>query len=40
MRKRLILVVDDEPPIVRLVKTKLQLDGYTVVTAEIGRAHV
>ena len=36
MRKRLILVVDDEPPIVRLVKTKLQLDGFTVVTAGKG----
>lgn len=36
MRKRLILVVDDEPPIVRLVKTKLQLDGFAVVTAGRG----
>ena len=36
MRKRLILVVDDEPPIVRLVKTKLQLDGFVVLTAGKG----
>ena len=36
MRKRLILVVDDEPPIVRLVKAKLQLDGFAVVTAGKG----
>ncbi len=36
MRKRLVLVVDDEPPIVRLVKAKLQLDGFAVVTAAKG----
>lgn len=36
MRKRLILIVDDEPPIVRLVKAKLQLDGFAVVTAGNG----
>ncbi len=36
MRKRLILVVDDEPPIVRLVKAKLQLDGFAVVSAGKG----
>ena len=36
MRKRLILVVDDEPPIVRLVRAKLQADGYAVVTAARG----
>jgi two-component system KDP operon response regulator KdpE len=36
MRKRLILVVDDEPPIVRLVKAKLQLDGFAVVTTGRG----
>jgi two-component system, OmpR family, KDP operon response regulator KdpE len=36
MRKRLILVVDDEPAIVRLVRAKLQADGYGVITAESG----
>lgn len=36
MRKHLILVVDDEPPIVRLVKAKLRLDGYEVLTASRG----
>jgi two-component system KDP operon response regulator KdpE len=36
MRKQLILVVDDEPPIVRLVRAKLQADGYAVVTAARG----
>jgi two-component system KDP operon response regulator KdpE len=35
-RKHLILVVDDEPPIVRLVKAKLRLDGYEVITASRG----
>jgi two-component system KDP operon response regulator KdpE len=34
--KHLILVVDDEPPIVRLVKAKLRLDGYEVLTASRG----
>lgn len=36
MRKRLILVVDDEPAIVRLVRAKLQADGYAVITASSG----
>ncbi len=36
MRKLLIMVVDDEPSIVRLVRAKLQADGYAVVTAEHG----
>jgi DNA-binding response OmpR family regulator len=36
MRKHLILVVDDEPPIVRLVRAKLQADGYAVITAGSG----
>jgi two-component system KDP operon response regulator KdpE len=36
LRKHLILVVDDEAPIVRLVKAKLQLDGYEVLTASRG----
>lgn len=38
MRKRLILVVDDEPAIVRLIRAKMQADGYAVVTAESGEA--
>lgn len=36
MRKHLILVVDDEPPIVRLVRAKLRVDGYEVLTATRG----
>ncbi len=36
MRKSLILVVDDEPAIVRLVRAKLQSDGYAVATAGRG----
>jgi DNA-binding response OmpR family regulator len=36
IRKHLILVVDDEAPIVRLVKAKLYLDGYEVLTASRG----
>ena len=36
MRKQLVLVVDDEPAIVRLVRAKLQADGYAVVTAGRG----
>lgn len=36
MKKHLILVVDDEPAIVRLVRTKLQTDGYGVITADRG----
>jgi two-component system KDP operon response regulator KdpE len=36
MRKLLIMVVDDEPSIVRLVRAKLQADGYAVITAERG----
>lgn len=36
MRKHLVLVVDDEPPIQRLVRARLQADGYTVVTAASG----
>jgi two-component system KDP operon response regulator KdpE len=36
MHKRLILVVDDEPAIVRLVRAKLQADGYAVLTAARG----
>ena len=36
MRKRLVMVVDDEPAIVRLVRAKLQADGYAVITAARG----
>ncbi|HEU0115274.1 MAG TPA: response regulator transcription factor [Thermomicrobiales bacterium] len=36
MRTRLILVVDDEPAIVRLVRAKLRADGYAVITAASG----
>jgi two-component system KDP operon response regulator KdpE len=36
MRKRLVMVVDDEPAIVRLVRAKLQADGYAVITASRG----
>jgi two-component system, OmpR family, KDP operon response regulator KdpE len=36
MRKYLILVVDDEPAIVRLVRAKLQADGFAVITAGSG----
>src|SRR5690625_2030890 len=38
MRKRLILIVDDEPSIVRLARAKLQADGYGVITADRGAA--
>jgi len=37
MRKWMIMVVDDEPPIVRLVRAKLQSDGYAVITASRGQ---
>jgi two-component system KDP operon response regulator KdpE len=36
VKKNLVLVVDDEPAIVRLVRTKLLADGYAVITAERG----
>jgi two-component system KDP operon response regulator KdpE len=36
MRKWLVMVVDDEPPIVRLVRAKLQADGYAVISATRG----
>jgi len=38
MRKRLILAVDDEPAILRLVRATLQAAGYAVITAERGDA--
>ena len=36
MKRHLILVIDDEAAIVRLVRAKLQTDGYTVVSAGNG----
>lgn len=36
MRKQMILIVDDEPPIIRLIKAKLRVDGYEVLTASRG----
>jgi two-component system KDP operon response regulator KdpE len=36
MRKQMILVVDDEPAIVRLTRARLQADDYAVVTAASG----
>jgi two-component system, OmpR family, KDP operon response regulator KdpE len=36
MRKHLIMVVDDEPAIVRLVKLRLEADRYSVITASSG----
>lgn len=36
MRKQLVLVADDDAPILRLVRTKLQADGYGVLTAVNG----
>jgi two-component system KDP operon response regulator KdpE len=38
MRKRLILVIDDEPAIVRLVRATLVAEGYEVLTAVTGEA--
>jgi two-component system KDP operon response regulator KdpE len=34
--KQLILVADDDPPILRLVRLKLQTEGYGVITATNG----
>jgi DNA-binding response OmpR family regulator len=36
MRKQLVLVVDDEAPIMRLLRATLEADGYAVVTADRG----
>lgn len=38
VRKRLILIIDDEPAITRLVRAELQAEGYTVLTAASGEA--
>jgi two-component system, OmpR family, KDP operon response regulator KdpE len=40
MRKQLVLVADDDAPILRLVRTKLQSDGYGVITAVNGQEAV
>jgi DNA-binding response OmpR family regulator len=37
VQRRLILVADDDAPILRLVRTKLQTDGYHVITATNGQ---
>jgi two-component system KDP operon response regulator KdpE len=37
MAKHLILVVDDDVPILRFVRAKLQADGYSVMTAGSGQ---
>lgn len=36
MHKQLVLVADDEPSIVRLLRATLEADGFAVVTAESG----
>ncbi len=36
MQRQLILAVDDEPPILRLVRARLNADGFTVITASNG----
>jgi DNA-binding response OmpR family regulator len=38
--KQLVLVADDDAPILRLVRTKLQADGYAVLTAMNGQEAV
>ncbi len=40
MRKQLVLVADDDAPILRLVRTKLQAEGYGVITAMNGQEAV
>jgi len=37
MKKTTILIIDDEPKIIRFVKTSLSLAGYDIITAESGR---
>ena len=36
MQRQLILIVDDDPPILRLVRARLMNDGYAVITATGG----
>jgi two-component system KDP operon response regulator KdpE len=38
MKKMTILVIDDEPRILRFIKTSLSLSGYDLLTASTGRA--
>jgi two-component system KDP operon response regulator KdpE len=40
VRKHLVLVADDEAPVLRLVRAKLQADGYNVITATNGQEAV
>lgn len=40
VRKHLVLIADDDPPILRLVRAKLQADGYGVITAANGQEAV
>lgn len=37
MRRQMVLVVDDDAPILRLVRGKLETDGYRVLTATNGQ---
>ncbi len=37
MEKKIILVVDDEVPILNLMKMRLEMDGYQVVTCPSGK---
>src|SRR5690606_20665031 len=39
-QRQLVLAVDDEPPILRLVRARLIADGYTVITATNGEEAV
>jgi len=40
VRKQMVLVADDDAPILRLVRAKLSADGYTVLTAMNGEEAV
>ena len=40
MQQQCVLVVDDDAPILRLVRTKLQTDGFRVLTATNGKAAI